>query len=132
MAQLKRKQSKERSRKRRGANRFIAPQFSKNADGSLFMMHHVDPSTGTYRGRQVIALEEQLRPSMDVSSRVIAINVMGADLGLSEIIRGVTNALGDREDWRGILVGDRDVIQRNHKDQKISIIRALKLFMPSK
>lgn len=58
MAQPKRKQSKQRSRKRRGANRFIAPQLSKNVDGSLFMMHHVDPATGTYRGRQVISVEE--------------------------------------------------------------------------
>ena len=58
MAQPKRKQSKQRSRKRRGANRFIAPQLSKNADGSLFMMHHVDPVTGMYRGRQVISVEE--------------------------------------------------------------------------
>ncbi|MDR0418443.1 MAG: 50S ribosomal protein L32 [Puniceicoccales bacterium] len=58
MAQPKRKQSKQRSRKRRGANRFVAPQFSKSTDGSLFMMHHVDPSTGIYRGRQVIAFEE--------------------------------------------------------------------------
>ncbi|MDR2812815.1 MAG: 50S ribosomal protein L32 [Puniceicoccales bacterium] len=58
MAQPKRKQSKQRSRKRRGANRFIAPQFSKNSDGSLFMMHHVDPVTGIYRGRQVVTSEE--------------------------------------------------------------------------
>jgi large subunit ribosomal protein L32 len=58
MAQPKRKQSKQRSRKRRGANRFIAPQFSKNADGSFFMMHHVDPVTGIYRGRQVITPKE--------------------------------------------------------------------------
>jgi large subunit ribosomal protein L32 len=58
MAKPKRKQSKQRSRKRRGANRFIAPQFSKNPDGSLFMMHHVDPTTGIYRGRQVFASEE--------------------------------------------------------------------------
>jgi large subunit ribosomal protein L32 len=58
MAQPKRQQSKQRSRKRRGANRFIAPQFSKNHDGSLFMMHHVDPKTGIYRGRQVFSVEE--------------------------------------------------------------------------
>ncbi|MDR0590572.1 MAG: 50S ribosomal protein L32 [Puniceicoccales bacterium] len=58
MAKPKRKQSKQRSRKRRGANRFAAPQFSKNPDGSLFMMHHVDPVTGIYRGRQVVATEE--------------------------------------------------------------------------
>jgi large subunit ribosomal protein L32 len=58
MAEPKRKQSKQRSRKRRGANRFVAPQFSKNPDGSLFMMHHVDPKTGIYRGRQVIVVKE--------------------------------------------------------------------------
>jgi large subunit ribosomal protein L32 len=58
MAQPKRKQSKQRSRKRRGANRFIAPQFSKKVDGSFFMMHHVDPVTGIYRGRQVVTSEE--------------------------------------------------------------------------
>jgi large subunit ribosomal protein L32 len=58
MAKPKRKQSKQRSRKRRGANRFLAPQFSKNPDGSLFVMHRVDPATGIYRGRQVIANEE--------------------------------------------------------------------------
>ena len=57
MGQPKRKQSKQRSRKRRGANRFVAPQLSKNADGTLFMMHHVDPNTGIYRGRQVIEVE---------------------------------------------------------------------------
>jgi large subunit ribosomal protein L32 len=58
MAQPKRKQSKQRSRKRRGGNRFIAPQFSKNSEGSLFVMHRVDPVTGIYRGRQVIVPEE--------------------------------------------------------------------------
>lgn len=57
MGQPKRKQSKQRSRKRRGANRFIAPELSKNADGTLFMMHHVDPKTGIYRGRQVVEVE---------------------------------------------------------------------------
>ncbi|MDR0351325.1 MAG: 50S ribosomal protein L32 [Puniceicoccales bacterium] len=59
MAQPKRKQSKQRSRKRRGANRFIAPQFSTDkSDGSLFRLHHVNPETGIYRGRQVIDLND--------------------------------------------------------------------------
>jgi len=55
MAQPKRKHSKQRSRKRRGANRFKAPQLAKDAtDGSTFMPHRVNPSNGMYRGRQVI------------------------------------------------------------------------------
>ncbi|MDR0418442.1 MAG: phosphate acyltransferase PlsX [Puniceicoccales bacterium] len=55
---------------------------------------------------------------MDASSRVIAVDVMGADLGPSEIIKGVVNALGDREDCRVILVGDWDVIQSHLEGQK--------------
>ncbi|MDR3273766.1 MAG: 50S ribosomal protein L32 [Puniceicoccales bacterium] len=59
MGQPKRKQSKQRSRKRRGANRFEAFQLSKDpASGSLFMPHHVNPETGMYRGRQVIEIEK--------------------------------------------------------------------------
>jgi glycerol-3-phosphate acyltransferase PlsX len=50
---------------------------------------------------------------MNASSRVIAVDVMGADLGPGEIISGVVNALSDQEDYRVILVGDRDVIQSN-------------------
>ncbi|MDR2812816.1 MAG: phosphate acyltransferase, partial [Puniceicoccales bacterium] len=48
---------------------------------------------------------------MNAASRVIAVDVMGADLGPGEIIDGVIDALADREDYRVILVGDRDVIQ---------------------
>lgn len=55
MAQPKRKQSKQRSRLRRGANRFRAPELSRDAnDGSVFMPHRVNPNNGMYRGRQVI------------------------------------------------------------------------------
>ncbi len=55
MAQPKRKQSKQRSRKRRGANRFEAPQLSKDpTDGTAFMPHRVNPNNGMYRGRQVL------------------------------------------------------------------------------
>ena len=54
MANPKRKQSKRRSRLRRGANEFHAPELSKAADGSLYRRHRVNPVTGEYRGRKVI------------------------------------------------------------------------------
>lgn len=57
MGQPKRKNSKQRSRKRRGANRFQAPLLAKEADGSLFRPHRVNPETGQYRGKQVLDLE---------------------------------------------------------------------------
>jgi len=58
MAQPKRKQSKQRSRKRRGANRYRAPQLSTDpTDGTAFMPHRVNPSNGMYRGRQVLDVE---------------------------------------------------------------------------
>jgi large subunit ribosomal protein L32 len=58
MAQPKRKQSKQRSHKRRGANRYEAPQVSIDpTDGSAFMPHHVNPANGLYRGRQVLSTE---------------------------------------------------------------------------
>lgn len=59
MGQPKRKQSKQRSRKRRGANRFELFQLSRDqATGELFRPHYVNPETGMYRGRQVIEIEE--------------------------------------------------------------------------
>lgn len=59
MAQPKRKQSKQRSRQRRGAQRFRAPQVSKDpTDGSAFVPHRVNPSNGMYRGREVLEAEE--------------------------------------------------------------------------
>jgi large subunit ribosomal protein L32 len=55
MAQPKRKQSKQRSRKRRGANQFVAPELSRDpVDGTLFRPHRVNPANGMYRGRQVV------------------------------------------------------------------------------
>ena len=55
MGQPKRKQSKQRSRNRRGANRFKAPLLATDStDGSAFLPHRVNPSNGMYRGRQVI------------------------------------------------------------------------------
>ena len=57
MGQPKRKHSKQRSLKRRGANRFTAPQLAKDADGSVIRPHRVNPETGQYRGRQVLDLE---------------------------------------------------------------------------
>lgn len=58
MGQPKRKQSKQRSAKRRGANRFQAPLLSKDStDGTAFMPHRVNPNNGMYRGRQVIEVD---------------------------------------------------------------------------
>ena len=58
MAQPKRKQSKQRSAKRRGANRFKAPLLAKDStDGTAFMPHRVNPANGMYRGRQVIEVD---------------------------------------------------------------------------
>ncbi len=58
MGQPKRKQSKQRSRKRRGANQFELPQLMKDStDGTLYMPHRVNPSNGTYRGKQVISVK---------------------------------------------------------------------------
>ena len=58
MAQPKRKTSKQRSAKRRGANRFVAPQLSTDPnDGTKFIPHRVNPANGMYRGRQVIEVE---------------------------------------------------------------------------
>jgi len=58
MAQPKRKQSKQRSRTRRGANRYAAPKLAKDStDGSVMMPHRVNPSNGMYRGRQVIDID---------------------------------------------------------------------------
>ncbi|MDR2779274.1 MAG: 50S ribosomal protein L32 [Puniceicoccales bacterium] len=55
MGQPKRKQSKQRSRKRRGANIFSGPELARDpTTGNLFNAHHVNPETGMYRGRQII------------------------------------------------------------------------------
>ncbi len=58
MAQPKRKHSKQRSRKRRGAHRFKAPELSKDpTDGTVFIPHRVNPANGMYRGRQVVEVD---------------------------------------------------------------------------
>ncbi len=58
MGQPKRKHSKQRSRKRRGAVTFKLPQLSKDPqDGTLFRSHHVNPLNGLYRGRQVLDID---------------------------------------------------------------------------
>ena len=57
MANPNRKQSKRRSANRRAANAFLAPEFAKDADGSLQRAHRVNPKTGMYRGRQVLNVE---------------------------------------------------------------------------
>jgi large subunit ribosomal protein L32 len=58
MGQPKRKHSKQRTRKRQGANQFTAPQLAKDpTDGTLFRPHRVNPANGMYRGRQVVDVE---------------------------------------------------------------------------
>jgi len=58
MGQPKRKHSKQRSRKRRGAVQFSLPQLAKDAqDGTLHLPHRVNPANGMYRGRQVLDVE---------------------------------------------------------------------------
>ncbi|HCJ12328.1 MAG: 50S ribosomal protein L32 [Verrucomicrobia bacterium GWF2_51_19] len=57
MGQPKRRQSKQRSRKRRGANQFAAPILATEKDGSVSRPHYVNPDTGMYRGRQVLDIE---------------------------------------------------------------------------
>ena len=54
MGQPKRKQSKARSRLRRGAHKVTLPLLAKEADGTLVRWHHVNPDTGMYRDRQVL------------------------------------------------------------------------------
>lgn len=55
MAQPKRKQSKQRSRKRRGAHQYKAPELARDpSDGTPFRPHRVNPANGMYRGRQVL------------------------------------------------------------------------------
>ncbi len=58
MAQPKRKQSKQRSRKRRGAKVYQLPQLATDPqDGTRFRPHRVNPNNGMYRGRQVTDVE---------------------------------------------------------------------------
>ena len=55
MGQPKRKQSKQRSRLRRGANHYKLPQVAVDpTDGSFFIPHRINPKNGCYRGRQVL------------------------------------------------------------------------------
>lgn len=58
MGQPKRKHSKQRSRKRRGAVIFKLPQLAKDPqDGTLFRPHRVNPFNGLYRGRQILDVD---------------------------------------------------------------------------
>ena len=58
MGQPKRKQSKMRSRLRRGAHNSKLPQLVRDAgEGNLVMRHRVNPQTGLYRDKQVIEVE---------------------------------------------------------------------------
>ncbi|MDR0755856.1 MAG: 50S ribosomal protein L32 [Puniceicoccales bacterium] len=58
MGQPKRKQSKMRSRLRRGANNFKMPQLVKDpTEGNWVMRHRVSVHTGTYRDKQVVEVD---------------------------------------------------------------------------
>ncbi|MEO5912801.1 MAG: 50S ribosomal protein L32 [Luteolibacter sp.] len=58
MAVPKRRQSKSRSKMRRGATRWRAPIFKSCSDcGSRIPSHIACPSCGSYRGRQVLEVE---------------------------------------------------------------------------
>jgi large subunit ribosomal protein L32 len=55
MPEPKRRQSRQRSRKRRGANRYEFLQLSTDpVDNTFFRPHRVNPANGMYRGRQVV------------------------------------------------------------------------------
>jgi glycerol-3-phosphate acyltransferase PlsX len=54
---------------------------------------------------------------MDTSLRVIAVDVMGSDLGPKEVIAGVIDALKDREDFRVVLVGNQSIIRKSLEKQ---------------
>lgn len=55
MGQPKRKHSKARSRRRRGAQSLKLPQLSKDPlDQTAFLAHRVNPANGMYNGRQVL------------------------------------------------------------------------------
>ena len=53
----KRKQSKTRSRKRRGSNHFKILTIAYDKNGTLYIPHKVNPLTGIYRGHKVIDLK---------------------------------------------------------------------------
>ena len=56
MGTPKRKTSKARMRSRKAANKWVAPLlFTDKTTGSRHLGHTVDPKTGMYRGRQVLA-----------------------------------------------------------------------------
>ena len=59
MAVPKRKVSKQRKRKRRGAMKAEVPASNRCAKcGDPKQPHHVCPTCGTYRGEQIIQVEE--------------------------------------------------------------------------
>ncbi len=58
MAVPKRKVSKARYRTRRSINRYHAPQLNQCANcGAACKPHHVCPSCGYYKGRQIVSVE---------------------------------------------------------------------------
>jgi glycerol-3-phosphate acyltransferase PlsX len=64
---------------------------------------------------------------MDASSPIIAIDVMGSDLGPGEIITGIGSALKERRDYGVILVGDQKIICEHLQRQKIEDTERLEI-----
>ncbi len=61
MANPKRKQSKSRSRQRRAHDALKVPQFYLDKDtGEPMQPHRIDPKTGTYKGRKILDVEEEV------------------------------------------------------------------------
>jgi large subunit ribosomal protein L32 len=57
MAVPKRKTSKMKKRQRVAANRFKGIQVPTDANGIARLPHRICPETGTYNGRQIIAVK---------------------------------------------------------------------------
>ena len=60
MAVPKRKTSRMKRGNRRSHDSLVAPAYVEDKEsGELRRPHHVDPKSGRYRGRQVLAVKEE-------------------------------------------------------------------------
>lgn len=55
----KRKVSKSRRNRRRAHDFLSLPNIVMDDDGSYRLAHHVNPTTGQYKGQQVVEVEEE-------------------------------------------------------------------------
>ena len=93
----------------------MVPSFEK--PGEYNLLHHVDQSTGRYKGRQVFQMEDD--QGSGLSSRSVkhagpmrvAVDAMGGDKGPQEVVRGVLDAataIGSSAHF--LIVGDPAVL----------------------